>query len=54
MFVFICAVLSAGHLFFGITGIYKPDPNQYLIALNFSMAWLLALAAIKCIVEESK
>ena len=47
MFGFICAVLSAVNLFFGITGIYEPDPNQYWIALNFSMAWLVALAAIK-------
>jgi hypothetical protein len=56
MFGFICAVLSAVNLFFGITGIYEPDPdpNQYWIALNFSMAWLVALAAIKDIVDESK
>jgi ABC-type uncharacterized transport system permease subunit len=32
----------------------KPEPNQYWIALNFSMAWLVALAAIKDIVDESK
>ena len=54
MFGFICAVLSAVNLFVGITGIYEPDPNQYWIALNFSMAWLVALTAIKDIVSESK
>jgi phosphatidylserine synthase len=52
MLGFICATLSAVNLFFGITGIYKPDPNQYLIALNFSMAWLVALAAIKDILDH--
>ncbi len=54
MFGFICVVISAVNLFFGITGIYEPDPNQYWIALNFSAAWLAALAAIKDIVDESK
>ena len=54
MFGFICAVISAANVFFGITGIYEPDPNQYWIALHFSMAWLVALAAIKDIVSESK
>ena len=54
MFGFICAVLSAVNVFVGITEIYKSEPNQYWIALNFSMAWLVALTAIKDIVSESK
>ena len=54
MFGFICVVISAVNLFFGITGIYEPDPNQYWIALHLSMAWLVALIAIKDIVSESK
>ena len=54
MFGFICAVISAVNVFVGITEIYKPEPNQYWIALNLSMAWLVALAAIKDIVGESK
>ena len=54
MFGFICAVLSAVNVFVGITEIYKPEPNQYWIALNFSVAWLVALTAIKDIVGESK
>ena len=54
MFGFICVVISAVNLFFGITEIYKPEPNQVLIALNLSAAWLAALTAIKDIVSESK
>jgi len=54
MFGFICVVLSAVNVFVGITEIYKPEPNQYWIALNLSMAWLLALTAIKDIVGESR
>ena len=54
MFGLIWVVISAANLFFGITEIYKPEPNQYWIALNLSMAWLLALTAIKDIVDESK
>ena len=54
MFGFICAVLSAVNVFVGITEIYKPEPNQYWIALHLSMAWLVALIAIKDIVSESK
>ena len=54
MFGFICVVLSAVNVFFGITEIYKPEPNQYWIAFHFSMTWLLALNAIKDIVDESK
>ena len=54
MFGFICAILSAVNVFFGITGIYGPDPNQYWIAFHFSMAWLLALTAIEGFIKESK
>ena len=45
-FGFIWAVLSAVHIFFGITGIYKPEPNQYWIAIHLSLAWLYAFVAI--------
>ena len=54
MFGLIWVVISAANLFFGITEIYKPEPNQYWIALNLSVAWLLALTTIKDIVDESK
>tara|TARA_R110000823_G_scaffold306152_1_gene428445 strand:- start:144 stop:320 length:177 start_codon:yes stop_codon:yes gene_type:complete len=58
MFGFICAVLSAVlsavNVFFGITEIYKPDPNQYWIVFHFSMAWILALTAIEGFIKESK
>ncbi len=54
MFGFICAVLSAVNVFFGITEIYKPDPNQYWIVFHFSMAWILALNAIEGFIKESK
>ncbi len=54
MFGFICAILSAVNVFYGITGIYEPDPNQYWIAFHFSMAWLLALTAIEGFIKESK
>ena len=54
MFGLICVVISAANVFVGITEIYKPEPNQYWIALNFSVAWLVALTAIKDIVSESK
>jgi hypothetical protein len=30
MFGFICVVISAANVFFGITEIYKPEPNQVL------------------------
>jgi hypothetical protein len=54
MFGLICVVISAANLFFGITEIYKPEPNQVLIALGLSAAWLAALTAIKDFIEESK
>jgi len=54
MFGFICAVLSAVNVFFGITEIYKPEPNQYWIAFHFSMTWLCALNAIEGFIKESK
>ena len=54
MFGFICAVLSAVNVFVGITEIYKPEPNQVLIALNLYAAWLAALTAIKDFIVESK
>ena len=53
MFGFICAILSAVNVFFGITEIYEPDPNQYWIAFHFSMAWLLALVTIEYFIDES-